>query len=183
MVSRCSASARFFSAIRYASSSAKYSREATLSSRRNSSARSNFCTCFSRNLRCGESSRRSPSTSRTFSRVLSSFLIASCFLNSYTLRPSASSSIARRSRGAESKMRSASPWEIIWCPVSPMFAEASNSWISRKRTLEPLTAYSLAPSLYTVRSICTSSKSSFGKMRRVLSKIAATDARFARGFV
>ncbi len=62
-----------------------------------------------------------------------------------------------------------------------MFADASSSCTSRRRTFESFIAYSLAPSRNTARSIATSSKSSFGKMRRVLSNTMVTAARLARG--
>ncbi len=77
-----------------------------------------------------------------------------------------------------------------------MLAPASNSVISRSRTREPLIEYSLIPSRKTARSIETSSKSILkarrasasperapATRRRELSKIMATDPRFALGVV
>src|SRR3989338_6483897 len=63
-----------------------------------------------------------------------------------------------------------------------MFAPASNSSISRRRTREPLIEYSPVPSRKTARSIETSSKSIL-KILRELSKMMATEARFALGVV
>ncbi len=110
---RAAPSALSFSMRIYASSIAKYVWDIARSSLASSSARSSRSTCFARNLMCGAISRLSASTCATLSSVFSSFRSASCLRNSNTLRPSASSSIARRSRGAAVRMRSASPWEMM----------------------------------------------------------------------
>src|SRR3989338_9633486 len=63
-----------------------------------------------------------------------------------------------------------------------MFAPESSSVMSRSRTFEPFIEYSLVPSRKTARSRETSSKSILN-VRRELSKIIETEARFARGAV
>src|SRR3989344_867513 len=74
---------------------------------------------------------------------------------------------------------------MMWCPVSPMFAPARSSSMSRSRTCEPLMEYSLVPSRNAARSIETSSKSILNCRRPArpgeLSKTMATAAREARG--
>src|SRR3990167_7015079 len=80
-------------------------------------------------------------------------------------------------------MRSASPWEMMWWPHSPMFAPARSSCTSLSLTFDPFMEYSLAPSLNTARSMETSSKSSFGNIFFRLSKTIETAPLLERGVV